>query len=338
MDKGVEALKAEMLEKFRKGLEEITAKPLGNLDQMEEAVGRFKTELGRETTEGYVSYKRMRYQCRKCSQGFYPLDLNLELSKKSRMSRRKESQLTRLAARLPYEEAEEVYEELTYQKTGSMTIHRRVQALGKKVVEKAPQLPALEDKGKRHGTADGTMIHIRGEGWKETLVGAVYNVNEDREATEVLYATELGKREKIGQELYRLAGEPEAEETKGMAFVSDAANWLDEMQQLQFPLATRIVDQWHASEYLWKTANEFYGQGSRKAKEWAEEKVEALKAGKQRSLKQALERMQPKTAKQKEVLKDTKRYFRNHGSKRAYPRYKKRGFHVGSGVAEGACK
>ena len=60
MDKGVEGLKAEMLEKFRKGLEEITAKPLGNLDQMEEAVGRFKTELGRETPERLIALKKHR--------------------------------------------------------------------------------------------------------------------------------------------------------------------------------------------------------------------------------------------------------------------------------------
>lgn len=142
----------------------------------------------------------------------------------------------------------------------------------------------------------------------------------------------------MGEELYRLAGSPEARETEGMGFISDAAKWLDEMQEWHFPLATRIVDQWHAREYVWDVANEFYGSGSRKAKEWGEEKIEQLKAGNQDSLQRAFSQMKSKTKKQREVLEDTQRYFRNHGGKMDYPRYTEMGFHIGSGVAEGACK
>ena len=58
MDQKIEALKEEMLEKFRKGLDEITSKPLGNLGQMEEVVGRLKTELGRETLERLIAIKK----------------------------------------------------------------------------------------------------------------------------------------------------------------------------------------------------------------------------------------------------------------------------------------
>lgn len=58
MDKEMDALKVEMLEKFRKGLDEITSKPLGNLDQMEESVGRLKTELGRQTLERLIALKK----------------------------------------------------------------------------------------------------------------------------------------------------------------------------------------------------------------------------------------------------------------------------------------
>ena len=291
-----------------------------------------------DTTEGYVRYRRMRYQCRKCAQGFYPLDLNLELSKQSRMSRRKESQLTRLAARLPYEEAKEVYEELSYQKTGSMTIHRTVQTLGRKLQERPPKLPALLDQGKRHVTADGAMIHIRGEGWKEALVGAVYEVDESREATQIIYTTRLGNRPALGDDLYRLWGPASSKSNQEMAFVADGANWLDEIKEMHFPLATRIIDQWHAREYLWGVANEFYEQGSRKAQGWAKEKIAWLKRNKQRSLKQSFCTMVPKTKKQRQILADTKGYFQNHGHQMNYPRYQRMGFHIGSGVAEGACK
>ena len=61
MDKDVERLKEEMLEKFKTGLDEITARPLGNLSQMEEAVGRLKTELGRQTLERLMALKKTKH-------------------------------------------------------------------------------------------------------------------------------------------------------------------------------------------------------------------------------------------------------------------------------------
>ena len=291
-----------------------------------------------DTTEGYVGYDRMRYKCHECGKGYYPLDLSLELSSRSRMSRRKERLLAHLAARLPYEEAKVVYEELSYQKTGSMTIHRTAQALGQKLRQTPPGMMLGAQKGKRHATADGAMIHIRGEGWKEALVGAVYDVDESREATQIVYAARLGNREALGYDLYHLAGQPESEASRKMAFVADGANWLDEIRDLQFPYATRIVDEWHAEEYLWGLSNEFYEQGTGKAQEWAKGKVRLLKRNKQQCLKRAFCSMEPKTKKQREILTDTKRYFKNHGHQMNYPLYKRMGFHVGSGVAEGACK
>lgn len=58
MDRDTEALKAEMMQKFKKGLDEITSGPLGNLEQMEDAVGKLKTELGRETLERLIALKK----------------------------------------------------------------------------------------------------------------------------------------------------------------------------------------------------------------------------------------------------------------------------------------
>lgn len=254
------------------------------------------------------------------------------------MSKRKERKLAHLAARLPYEEAKEVYEDLTNQKTGRMTIHRTIQKIGQEMTKEPPVVEGPPGKGKKHITADGALVHIRGEGWKEAQVGAVYKVNGNRQAEEIVYATGLGQREKLGNELYRLSGEPAYEETRDMAFVSDAGQWLDEMQEIHFPFATRIIDQWHAREYLWDVANQFYEPGSQKAKEWGEEKTEQLKAGKQETLKRSFSHLRPRTKEQREVLKDTRRYFRNHGHKMDYPRYEEMGLHIGSGVVEGACK
>jgi len=60
MDKEKEALKAEMARKIQEGLDQIISRPLGNLEQVEEAVGKLKAELGRETLERLIALKKKR--------------------------------------------------------------------------------------------------------------------------------------------------------------------------------------------------------------------------------------------------------------------------------------
>lgn len=287
--------------------------------------------------QGWVCYERMRYSCRKCGEKYYPIDEELELGE-SRMSLQKESQLSLLSAHMTYREAEKVYGELTRQKAGRMTAHRTVQRWGDKIQNLEVGREPLGGEGKEHVTADGVMVHIRGEGWKEAQVGAYYQVDEDRKAQEIRYTATLGKRESLGQKLYELAGRPSLERTAKMAFISDAAEWLDGIQGMQFPLAERIVDVFHAEEYIWDVGKAFYQEGTPKTKEWAEVKVQQLREADQWGLRKSLAQMKPKTEEQKQALEKARRYFRNHGHKMDYPRYEEKGFHIGSGIAEAACK
>ena len=284
----------------------------------------------------------MRYRCHECGETHYPLDEELELSQGSRMSLQKEKQLALLAVHMPYEESKKVYEELTQLKTGTMTGHRAVQRLGAAAVK--GRAAAAKEEGEqgretqRHVTADGVMIHLREEGWKEAKVGSVYEVNGEREAEGQRYTATVEDRASFGRKLYELAGEPEASETVEMAFIGDAARWLDELQGLAFPLAERIVDFWHVTEYLWEVANTFYQEGTAKAKQWAQEKVRKLRQGHAKLIQASLSQMKPRTKKQREVLAAAQTYFENHAHQMDYPRYEAMGLHIGSGIAEAACK
>lgn len=294
-----------------------------------------------DSLQGWVGYERMRYSCHECGKKYYPLDEELELGE-SRMSLQKESQLALLSVHMTYREAQKVYEELTRNRTGRMTAHRTVQRWAAPIEEPEGLKPTESSKpvaeGKEHITADGVMVPLREEGWKEAKVGAHYKVDEERKAQEIRYTATLGRREEFGQRLYELANEPCLEKTREMAFVSDAAEWLDGIQEHHFPLAERIVDVFHAEEYLWDVANAFYQKGSAQAKQWAKAKVQQLLEADQGSLQKSLAHMKPKSPEQKQALEDARRYFKNHGHKMDYPRYEQRGLHIGSGIAEAACK
>ena len=132
------------------------------------------------------------------------------------MSLQKEKQLALLAVHMPYEEAKRVYEELTRLPTARMTVHRVVQRLApaseKEAAVTVPKASEGKGEDRRHVTADGVMIRIREEGWKEAKVGSVYDVDRERKARGIRYTATLGDRETFGRQLYRLAGEPDAAE------------------------------------------------------------------------------------------------------------------------------
>lgn len=58
MDQQKQVLKEEMARKIQEGLDEIMSRPLGNLEQMENAVGKLKADLGRETLERLIALKK----------------------------------------------------------------------------------------------------------------------------------------------------------------------------------------------------------------------------------------------------------------------------------------
>jgi hypothetical protein len=123
-----------------------------------------------------------------------------------------------------------------------------------------------------------------------------------------------------------------------MGLVSDAASWVDEWQALLFPLATRIIDCWHVTEYLWAVANAWSQEGSVQARAWAEVQVQTLRAGPVAGIQAALARLKPTTKAQRAVVATARTYLANHHQAMDYPRYEPLGYHIGSGIAEAACK
>lgn len=264
------------------------------------------------------------------------MDNELELSEVSEMSSKKEDELVRLSVRMPYEEAVKTYEELRGLAASCSVTHRVVQEKGKKFKGEGIKYKPLKAGGKEHVGSDGTMVNMRGEGWKEVKVGAYYKTDEEGEKAEVRYVATTESREGIGQALYELAGRPSLEQGEQMGFIGDGAEWLDEIKEEHFVKSTRILDYYHVSEYIGNLGKVFYGEG--KSKEWIEGKLEQIKAGAVKDVEKSLARMKAKTSEQKEEMEKTRRYFKNHEDHMKYDEYKRMGFHIGSGVIEAGCK
>lgn len=295
-------------------------------------------EIHLDTTHGYVKYGRYRYRCCKCEEHYYPADNELELSKNSRMSPKKEGQVVQMSVNMTYDQVAKTYEKLTGLPASKSVAQRVVQVYGEKVIacESKVIYKAVKGDGREHVGSDGTMVNIRKEGWKEVKIGSYYKVDAERKKTEVRYVATTESREEIGQQLYALAGRPTLERTAQMGFISDGAEWLEDMRKLHFIKATGILDFYHASEYVGNLGKAFYGET--KKEEWIEEKLENLKAGLVKEVQKGFKRMKAKTEEQKEELEKTCRYFKNNEHKMKYDEYVQAGFHIGSGIIEAGCK
>jgi len=57
-NKDQEGIREGMRQKIQEGVDKIMSRSYGDLDEMEEAVGRFKAEIGRETLERLIALKK----------------------------------------------------------------------------------------------------------------------------------------------------------------------------------------------------------------------------------------------------------------------------------------
>ena len=296
-----------------------------------------------QTIHGSIHYERHRYCCGKCGHKEYVYDAEMGLKKRATVSPKKEHILAAMATQMTYEGAEKFYKELSSQTTSSTTIHRKTQQIAQKAQEKLiakQQRNQVENEdSKPHISADGVMIYLRTEGWKEARVGVVYEHNaEEGILSNQGYIATLHSREEFGKLLYRLSNAPKQNKQKDMAYISDGAHWLWDIHRIHFRQATAIVDYYHASSYLWTLAKSFYGEQTEKTKKWAEAKKEKLYKGSMRQLQADILKMVPKTDEQNKKWQSALTYFKNHGHKMNYSEYKKLGFHIGSGVVESSCK
>lgn len=189
---------------------------------------------------------------------------------------------------------------------------------------------------------DGTTVPVKGEGYKETMVGTIALYNKSGERLHTLYngcAPEHGKVTfdyVFSQEIKRIEKQYPKAKRIGIAD-GEKGNWsfLKDYAQIQ------ILDFWHATEYLGNYAKVVYKQEGEK-EAWLQKSCHKLKnkcGGATRLYKE----MKQYAQEHKIVDKDNPvsravTYFGNHKSKMHYWQYLKAGLPIGSGVVEAGCK
>lgn len=188
-----------------------------------------------------------------------------------------------------------------------------------------------------HGAkADGRMVNV----------GMVYNPQprgRDDEAiakpcAEVRYLAGFYTLDQLGEQLRRQAGQVGMDKVDQWIAISDAGSGLENFFDVHFPRAVKIVDFRHATEHLTPLAKLLETGESANAlvSRWCHRLKHEGGASVLAALKELnREAMDEPT---RAAHDDALTYFGNHFERMKYPEYLARGWQIGSGSVESACK
>jgi hypothetical protein len=192
----------------------------------------------------------------------------------------------------------------------------------------------------RAGKQDGQPAHTR-----EAKLGCVFTqttVDEEgypiRDEASTTYVGAIESCEQFGRRLYAEAWQRGWARAKKKVVLGDGAEWIWNQANLHFPEATPIVDLYHAREHLWDLAAKLYPNDSPAQKRWVMVEKDKLDDGKIEDLVASLRSLEASHPGLAEDIRTEVHYFESNKERMRYPKFRKQGLFVGSGVIEAGCK
>lgn len=264
----------------------------------------------------------------------------------------------KLCARLPYEEAVEVYGELTGVNVGVSTAWKRTQEIGRLARPALDSIPSMKQTSPDATcigiSMDGCMANVRKEGWKEIKAGVAFEVslrqsmpltNRQQEPIPNVYAhhqsyvLHLGGPEGFGVKMATEALARRWASTDQSLVIGDGAVWIWKLAARDYPASAHIVDWYHAKHHLACAANLLYPDAPDKAEVWIQKKADLLYAGKADDIAQQLylaaELAKPEL---NDDLETEAGYFADNHERMQYRDFQMAALPIGSGTVESAAK
>jgi len=301
-----------------------------------------------KSLNGELEVYRAYYYCEKCKSSKIPLDAQLCFEGKHQsIGVRRRMALEGMAQ--PFEEAEKLLGESGIS-VSSKEIQLESEEIGQEVhhqVEtEVESFWSGENEIKLEGkptrlyiTADGTTVRTE-EGHKEVKIGSVYETPpaQGALANDIQHTGGFSEAEDFGKKLYVLAAKRGYEQALEVIFLGDGAKWIWKMASYHFPKAIQILDWYHAEEHLWNVCKLVYGEGAKKTEDWVREQLEYLSQGDVEAVIISLMYLSSSNREVVKKIEENITYFENNQGRMHYDEYKSKGYHIGSGTAESACK
>jgi hypothetical protein len=304
------------------------------------------------TLQGRVYYRRCYYLCESCQGGFYPLDQELGIN-----SGEMSSEVIQLAALMGIEgsfgSSQDKLARTSLLELSPNSIRKATLKVGQVILEQEQVLLEhshnLEaqreqkrdtDKPQRlYGSIDGFMVLLE-DGWHEMKAGAWWTTKTNRrgeiKAENIRYYTDLLPACEFSDLVWATGFDQKADQALELVFVADAADWIWRIVQQHYPQATQIVDWYHACAYITPVAQAVF-QDKQQQKQWITQVKTALWNG-QLDVVIAACREHLNPQREDDPAQKAVTYYTNNRQRMDYATYRDKGYQIGSGSMESACK
>ena len=179
---------------------------------------------------------------------------------------------------------------------------------------------------------------------RDAKLGCVFTqttVDEDghpiRDEASTTYTGAIETAEEFGRRIYAEAYKRGCCSAARLVVLADGALWIWILAALHFPQAIQIVDLYHARKHLWDLAAKLFSDPKARSR-WVKRVQRMLDAGRIEALVTLLRKFPPADQEAAEAIRIEAAYFERNADRMRYPKFKRQGLFVGSGVIEAGCK
>ena len=301
------------------------------------------------TVCGVLRLPRWEYKCQ-CGHIHVPWDAKQGL--KGRYTQGVAAAMMRLAAQLNYRAAAA---ELKHQgiEVSHTTLHQKVQEWGSgEEVSDYVDEQSLEAGARWYVSCDGCHTNSR-IGYQEVKVGSIGKDYPHQNATSVMKIRPsslryVASRDSVADFRRQLAAlatqtgiyqDENTMDTQEVVVIGDGAAWIWNLADEHFPGATEIVDFMHAKTHLYDVAKHAFGEEDQESVEtWVNTTETPLYNGETSQVVARIRDLGKQNPTIADVLEKQVGYFQKHSQRMQYRTFNEKGYQIGSGVIESACK
>jgi hypothetical protein len=250
--------------------------------------------------------------------------------------------------------------------TDDATVHALVQRLGARAEAQMQQRlasPPAEANPKRPPSPlavlllDGWQVRHRGPGWgkkkteeprvewHELKTGVSYrHETSGRTAsgrgvlTEKVVVSWQGEPLEFGRRLHAETLRGGLARAREKLVVADGAPWIWNVVADRWRGATEVLDFYHASQHVWDLGRALHGEDETATKAWVEPRLHRLRHGGERRVLSEVARLVAGRGERGKIVRREQQYLSGHRARMHYQAIADRGWPIGSGAVESACR
>ena len=302
-----------------------------------------------QTLWGVVRVSRWVYRCDACEVYLIPWDSQVGLKEGFTVS--VAQWMCRLSARLDFREASE---ELAHHgiKVSHSTLQQKVGewSAGEDVSDYVDE-QCLEVGSRWYVSCDGVHTRSQDGSYHEVKVGCLYRDSPQLGSKSVASALPKSLRyvaahsdaASFGEQWFDLATASgiykDETDTEEVIVIGDGAAWIWNLSDEYFPGAVEIVDYMHAKSHLYEVAKQAFGENAYEdVQSWVEATEPFLYAGDTEGVVLRIRALGVGNPTLSEGLQREAGYFQKHSKRMQYQTFAEKGYHIGRGLIESACK